>query len=426
MARSSVQLTSRPVVLTELNKSTRQNRYPSHKFYVKFSPYVLQPFMIAPVLPGETLKNLLLQSRGISDMVVSKFLGWWSEKYFFYVKLRDLHIRDDVEKMILDPTYNIAAVHGEATSAPYYHYGPVGSLAVNWTKHCLQRIVEEYFRNEGEDWDQYLIDGLPVSSINVQDWTDSLHSAAEHVQEDVELTVGGDGLVTASEIESVMAQWAVLREHGLVQMSFEDYMRAYGVRAPRVEQHKPELIRYVREWTYPSVTTNDATGATTQVVETKHAERADKDRYFTEPGFIIGVTCVRPKVYLGHQTGSVSHWMDNIFTWLPPQLHGEASHTLRQFAADTGPVWSADVPYYVDLKDLLMYGDQFQNGAHSVGVPGGNFIALPATADLQRRYMTQTMVEGLFNSAAARFFREEGVVNLTIASRQRDTSPTTV
>ena len=39
----------------------RIQRRPKHSFNVKHQPFTIQPIMIAPVIPGETMTNLLLQ-----------------------------------------------------------------------------------------------------------------------------------------------------------------------------------------------------------------------------------------------------------------------------------------------------------------------------------------------------------------------------
>ena len=80
--------------------------------------------------------------------------------------------------------------------------------------------------------------------------------------------------------------------------TFEDYLKTFGVKAPpaiREEKHIPELIRYVREWNYPANTVGSDGSMNSQVVWSI-AERADKDRFFAEPGFVFGVTTTRAKV----------------------------------------------------------------------------------------------------------------------------------
>ena len=68
----------------------RKLRSPIHRFHLRHYPFQLQPFMLAPVIPGETMKNLLLQARVVTDPIKNGLIGWWQEYYFFYVKHRDL------------------------------------------------------------------------------------------------------------------------------------------------------------------------------------------------------------------------------------------------------------------------------------------------------------------------------------------------
>ena len=74
-------------------RSNRVTRRPQHRFNLKTKLYQIQPLMIAPVLPGESLTNIMLQAQSWSDPLaagVLRNIGWWKEYYFFYVKHRDL------------------------------------------------------------------------------------------------------------------------------------------------------------------------------------------------------------------------------------------------------------------------------------------------------------------------------------------------
>jgi len=68
--------------------ASRVPRRPNHTHHLRHKPYVLQPFMIAPVLPGETLQNMLLQDRCVTDPVKGRLVGWWLEHWYFYIPLR--------------------------------------------------------------------------------------------------------------------------------------------------------------------------------------------------------------------------------------------------------------------------------------------------------------------------------------------------
>jgi hypothetical protein len=136
-------LPSPAIHVQDLPKVGRKLRKPQHNFMVKYKPYVIQPMLIAPVLPGDTLKNVLMQANVISDAVKHPYLGWWTEFYFFYVKLRDLPERDSLEQMLIA---NSAAPAASAADVMDYYSGE----GVNWVRKCLDRVVDCYFRSEEE------------------------------------------------------------------------------------------------------------------------------------------------------------------------------------------------------------------------------------------------------------------------------------
>ena len=65
----------------------RQLRRPVHRFNLVTRPFAVTPAMIAPVLPGETLKNALFQSRVLTDPLKPnmRLTGWWCEYMLFCV-----------------------------------------------------------------------------------------------------------------------------------------------------------------------------------------------------------------------------------------------------------------------------------------------------------------------------------------------------
>ena len=106
------------------------------------------------------------------------------------------------------------------------------------------------------------------------------------------------------------------------------------------------------------------------------AERADKDRYFKEPGFLFGITCVRPKVYLQNQSMAGVNMLDTAFGWMPALMRDEPFTSLRKYAATTGPFPVVNDAYWVDMRDLFVHGDQFVNFAMA-GVTNASLVALP-------------------------------------------------
>ena len=253
-----------PISLVNLPRTSRESRRPQHTFNLRHIPYQIQPFFIAPVLPGETMKNLLMQSRVVTDPIANPLIGWWLEYYFFYVKHRDLNIRDQLTDMVLNPEFDPTSPVDitEAANAKYYHV----AAGVNWARQCLERVVEEYFRNEGEAWDAYTIDGMPAASISGNTWLDSvtnwadISAAAEDVEVPLDMlsltAVPGTPVGTASmeEVSGGLRMWEFQRMNNLTELTYEEWLQTYGVRIPTVDEHRPELVRFLRDWSYPTNT----------------------------------------------------------------------------------------------------------------------------------------------------------------------------
>lgn len=406
-------------------RTGRVTRSPRHTFQLRHKPFLLQPFMLVPVLPGDTVKSMLLQARAVTSPIANPLVGWWLEYYFFYVKHRDLDGREDFTEMMLDMDKNMSA-YNEPAAPLYYHMAG----RINWAKLCLKRITEEYFRNEGEVWNANAVDGMPVVQIN----SDSVLNSAildDQFQgpNDVEIPVDpgtasdGDEAVMASDIDAAMRTWRFQRVNNMTAMDYEDWLATYGITRKPEENHRPELLRYVREWQYPSNTVNPADGVPSSAVSWAVAERADKDRFIREPGFLVGVTVARPKVYLRGQDGSVADIMQDAISWHPAILRDDAWNSVRKFAETEGPysVVTDANGYWLDIKDLLVYGDQFLNFAPAA-VANGNLVDLP-TAGLNVRYPDADDINGLFAKPAANTVAQDGVVQLQILGAVQDTTP---
>lgn len=403
----------------------RTLRHPRHTFSIKAKPYVIQPFMIAPVLPGETMKNLLMQSRVVSDPIKSPIVGWWLDYAYFYVKHRDLDTRDFWTDMMLNPEWTPdASVVRTTQNQELYSFNG----AIDWVQLCLEKVVEDHYRNEGEAWDAFkTATGMPLAGINQESYLNSMLMGAIPDADDVPITVGVDDVVTASEIDKAMQQWQLLRMHNLTEMSYEDYLRTFGVRPAAAEVHKSEILRVVREWAYPSNTINPADGKPTTAVTWSVQERADKDRYFKEPGFILGCSVARPKIYMDNLKGAGVGMLAGALPWLPAVLHEDTYSSLLEIAEGEGPapgLAGAGTNYVIDVRDLFIYGDQFVNHTDDAFA---NSVALPDAAG-SWRYATEAMADALFVNAGgtgALHIKQDGVVSLSIAGRQVDRTPGT-
>jgi hypothetical protein len=406
------------IVVANAPQTARKLRKPRHSFQLRQRPWQIQPLMIAPVLPGETLKNLQLQSRAVSDPIKHPLVGWWAEYYFFYVKHRDLAERQAMMDLVMENTpltpLNVAA------KVATYHAGG----APDFVQLAMNRVVDTFFRDEAEIGTPFEVDGLPLASINVDTWLDSAKPASTNPAPDDQLPGTQDDPTIITGMSANYAQWEFMKQEKLTDLTYEDFLKSYGVRGKAVEKidkHEPELIRYIRDWTYPTNTVDPASGVPASAVSWATAERADKDRFFSEPGFIVGFSVFRPKVYLSKQKGTGVSMLTDAFSWLPAVLADDPYTSLRQFANNAGPL-AGNVTdaggYWVDVRDLFIHGDQFVN--FSLADTSANLVALPAL-DLKKRYASAADMDALFVTPVGKnLLRQDGVVQLQILGRLQD------
>lgn len=406
----------------------RRLRTPRHNFAVTHDLFSIRPFFLAPVLPGETMKYLNVQASVQSGLMYPRMTGFWYEMYFFYVKHRDLAERDLLTDMhvknVTDPSL--------LTAADPIHYHQLG---INWSKLCMIRCVEEYFRNEGEAWDiATSSSGLPLASIENRDWLDSGFREGA-VADEVGLPDQETMLDWMEQhevppgFEEHYAHWLTMKRSGLIPTDFEDYLKANGIRIPKedVSPHRPELIRYIRDFTKPQRATS-VLGEEAVHCKWDLNERADKDRLFKEPGFLIGLAVCRPKLYM-KQSGAAAGLLSDAYSWLPALLNDNPETSIKEIpAAQTGELFgAADFAenVVVDMRDLFNYGEQYVAGVGNVEVTGTRW---GPDANFGRRYVPPSfLTDWWFETAAAsppdyysqplNGFRAEGVVTLQIATR---------
>jgi hypothetical protein len=126
---------------------------------------------------------------------------------------------------------------------------------------------------------------------------------------------------------------------------------------------------------------------------------------------------------MGNAKGSFADLMESAVSWLPSVLSKEAGHSNLVVPNGAGsPLSVVSAPYQFDVRDLLLYGDQFIN-FDTLALGDNAAVALPS-ATLNKRYCTEADADGLFKSGSACFVRSDGRVDMTILGRQVDLSAT--
>lgn len=402
----------------------RVGRYPSHDFQLKALPFAAQPFMIAPVLPGETLENLYLESRVVTDPVLNPLIGWKKEYHFFYVKITDLLV-DAIRDMFVDETNtDLGATYGIlANSTPYY----TAKGGIDYLKRCVEKIAKFHYRDEGEAWNAYqTTDGLPLVQIKQRNWMDSM-TDKDVMPEGANIATA----TTAGDLDRLMDAFNSLRAMGMANMTYEDFLRSYGISIPEKDEQAPELLARFQEWVYPANTINPANGAPSSALSWVFKNASRERKFFKEPGFLVGISIARPKVYWSGLAGNMAAHMTRAWDWMPNYLAGMPESQLKKFAGDTGPLGdrlTAPDAYWLDMRDLLLYGDQFQNvsafpanTADPANVGASNMFALPNGATFNWKNPSEAMVKTLFVDAVnATFVKQDGNVKLSIKGLQVD------
>lgn len=400
----------------------RATRRPEHRWYVEAKPWEIQPVAIAPVLPGERLRRAVWQSRVVTDPLASPTVGWWQDYFLFYVPLSLLQLstafKTQVEAGALDTGFAAAT----AADEPAYYAG----RGLNWVRQCLDVIVREWFRPEDERAASpapAVRTGRPAARLGIDGLEHSIRMDSAYP--------GGAGPAlgaTQRAQEDAYRTYEYLREQGLVQMDYEDWLRTYGVAAPEaIRRRRPFLLRYVRNWTYPVNTVNQADGVPVTAASWAIMERADKQRYFQEPGFLMLVSITRPKVYRSNQEAAGVAGLDRLKYWLPAVLRDDPLTSLRLDSSTSSPWYDGVMAdfHWVDMRDLFIHGDQFV--AQPFTSTRDASIALP-TAAAEAQYATEAMADSLFTNPGAAgllLVRQDGVLRLEVSSAVEDAADAT-
>lgn len=433
---------------SEAKAVKRTLRKPQHPFNIHSRPFEITPFLIAPTLPGDTLTNWLMQSRVVTDPILNPLIGWWKEYYFFHVPITALDANfttsgngfatANIEGMFIDPTVDLRVDEGGAgaVSAPYYTFKD----GMNYVQYAVEVITQWFFRDE-DDVATTLLDNYPGAYIDRRNGFQSL-LANDATGDDPELP-GVDDIEEQEKLSAYSTEydkWEILRDSALTDLTYEDYLRAQGVGVPAGQEtdpdtgkviSKPELLRYVRKWQYPVNHIDPTTGTPTSAVSWSIVERGDAKYLFKQPGFVVGVTVTRPKMYLGSQKGSLTGLMSTWKHW-PSVVMKDHPYTklikVTHSATDGPLINQATQDYWLDIGDLFEYGEQFVNFAqtvadnHALTFPGD----VAGGATLADRVPTLAQSKSFFVDAAGtkNLVREDGVCHLTFKSRLgKDTTP---
>lgn len=398
---------------------TRVSRTPNFPHCGVMKPFGLYPIWCHPVLPGETLVNFTNKWRVISKPINHPLAGSWLESWLVYVKLSDLS--RDVTQQFIDDSYSTSGYVNSGGSERYY----TADGQIDWIKLCTERFHDAYFMDDSET--SRTIDGVRKVKMSAMSWYQNM------MFKPADDALGTTDIFDAyKELDAYM----MMQQMNMSELSYEKYLEQWGVKSVSLAEGDPEILRYARSWTLPVNTVEPSTGAPSSCWAWSDEVKAEKPKRFTEPGFLLFVSAVRPKMYQKHLANSFVGNMWGMTDWYPVYNLSDPTAGIRTIES-TDPVFHADhrtdvgdVTLMYDHRDLLVHGEQFVN--ETGGTPYQIPLATGLTAQdaddnaaLRGEYPADTDIAGLFVSATAtdQFCYYDGIGRLTIRGHLQDTTP---
>lgn len=415
-----------PRVVRPETRQQRVTRSPSQPFGLIWKPWQIQPCGIFPVFPGETMTSQMVQFQFWTDPLKAnlKNTPWTMEYFSYYVKFRDLPgwevATDGPGKDLVDMIESDESISSlaDADGNAWTYCAPGG---VDFLLEATKRVVEVYFREDGQAWDKATVDGVPLAAVRPPANRDVMNKlAAATVVDNLTQVPNNFGSEWWQALQDMAAHKELLSDGSTneVSMDYEDIVRASGGRAvvrnpDREDLHVPELLGYVRHWGYPVNTVEPSTGTPAVAFGSRIKQAQRKMFRFPEFGWICNYVLLRPKVFWKNQEGLFAGMMQQRGEWMMPYRDHATSQGFLSIDDTNGPlktVMTTDENYMVDLRDLFAGGEQFLNYAPAAA--NDAVVTLPE-ADYDRDYPTSTDVMAVFSNTTDGRIRANGVVDIS-------------
>lgn len=164
--------------------------------------------------------------------------------------------------------------------------------------------------------------------------------------------------------------------------------------------------------------------------------KAEKDKRFSEPGFVLAVASVRPKMYQKHLEYSYVGNFWGFSDFFPAYTLKDPTAGIKEIGT-ANAVFHADhrtdagnLSLMVDSRDLLSHGEQFINemGQTPYELPlstGMTAEDADDNATVRGEYATSADIDNLFVSETAsdKFCYYEGMAAMSVSGHIQDTTP---
>lgn len=393
---------------------TRKRRSPHFPIAGIMKPFGLYPWYVHPVLPGETLEMASTKVRVLSKPIKHPFAGAWLETWMVYVKFTDLD--RELGNMFIADDFSTTG-YTSAGSARYF----TASGQIDWVKMITERFHDAYFLDEGET--AQTIDGVRMVKMNNNSWMQNC--IFEPTDEAVDTGDIGD-------LGQQLTGYQMMQLMSMSELTYEDYLKQFGVQSIRTAIGEPEILGYSRSWKQPANVIDPTDGSPSSAWSWSDDIRIDKNKRFDEPGFVVFLSAIRPKMYFGNLTRSMVGELWGFSDWFPAYNIADPTSRGKVIASNHGIVAGGDatpVNIMYDQADLLSHGEQFINcaaGDHPYALPTADAPDWSSGSNspqlLRGEYATAADVANLFVSATAseQFAFYEGMATLKIAGHIQD------
>lgn len=372
---------------------TRKKRSPSFPIAGTMKPMGLYPMWATVVLPGETLNSAEMKYRLISMPVKHPLVGATFETWLVFVSLTDIDAA--LAQMFISegqPTTGFTA----AADRPRFF---TKSGQIDYLKLAVDRVVDAYFRDEGETTAR-TIDGVPKVKRSAYDWAQNLMFKPDDLDASyLPSALPEDGTLTPLEI---------MKLAGMSEITYEKYLMQYGVakKTAMAEARQPEILRYTRDWTVPTNSIDPASGKPSSAWAWGATVKSEKAKRFDEAGFVIQLGCVRPKFFDSTLRASMIGELWGFADFFPVYNLDDPAGGLKLLednhkVLDLSKLTDPDLtPLMYDHRDLLSHGEQFVNdwsGPYALPTNTSRDIDEgKSDQDLRGQYPTDANINGVF------------------------------
>ena len=261
------------------------------------------PVAKALVEAGSTLRKLSFRNRFQSMPIKYPLTGGYLDVEFYYVPMSAAW--DEWIDFVLGETVTFPTL---AAAQPNFFTSAANSSKLYGL--CYEAVINKFHRTSEDD--PYTYDGSWASLPRV-DMTAEFSASADHRTIDETVNIA-DGL-TVREIDDARAKLRYRNRMDFATGHYADWLKEQGVAAHAVLGADPERIGRVSKFVMPSKSIDPSTGGTTQSYFRDIELTLDKDRYFAEAGYIVGILSMRPKIMPYGSSSLEDAWREPI--WFP-------------------------------------------------------------------------------------------------------------